>query len=357
MNGSQGLELLFQYAGEYRFADFTGLLRVLEASLPLEEFWEAYLMRAQIKLYAVDETILSDLEKISHFSGPPQFPRLSDIWRNDSPNRFIVFPKAPGVLAGFLALLPQVRQQLSRWYGQAGEFAARLVQAEIRYFLGDIRPALDLVEEQHRSGLKNNIEAILTQCLRFRCYLALSCPRPAEECMLDMIRLSQAHPECLATYRALRGWANLTTNWNGDTRRFYNDPDGKRVPVLDDRLEDVRMGSARTTPLEEPFLSYAVMTYENAYAIRQFYMDLLHAMYWFQAGDQQQAESYFLKLYRISAASGLIMPIVECGDHITPLLRYVKDSGWDCCPLWLDRVIERAGQYEKSLNAYQYSDT
>ena len=352
-NEANGLELLFQNACEYKFNEFDKLLVDLEASRPIEEIWEAYLMRAQIKLYSTDETVSADLEKIDRFNMPARFPRLSSIWRVDSPNRFIVFSNAPGELLNFLQALPQVRQKFSRWYGEQGDITVRLIQGEIHYFLGETGKALELAEEQHHSGQKNNIDTILNQGLQFRCYLAMCFPLKAEECMLDMIRLSQSHPECQPVYHAIRLWANLTTNWNGDSPRFYDDPSGKRMPVLEDRLEGIRMGSARTTPLEEPFVKYAESGYGNAYALRHYYMDLFHAMYWFQAGDYQQTESYFTKLYHIAAESGIYMPLVECGEQITPLLQHVKDSSWGCSRKLIDKVISRAEQYEKSLKAYQ----
>lgn len=353
MKESKSLELLFHYACEYKFDDFSGLLQKLEDGRSIEGYWEAYLMRAQIKLYAADATALDDLEKIARFSGTPKFPRLSCIWRADAPNRFIVFPKGPGALRGFLRTLPLVREKLRRWYGEQGDLIVRQIQGEIHYFLSEVKEALEYAEEQHRSGPKNNIEAILAQCVRFRCYLALSVPWKAEECMLDMIRLSQTHPECQPVYSSLRSWANLTTNWSGDTPRFYNDPNGRRMPILEDRLEGVRMGTARTTPLEDPFVRYAERNYDCAYALRQHYMDVFNSMYWFQAGDQQQMELFFRKVYQMTLESGIYMPLVECGEQLTPLFQYVKDSNWDFSQQWLDQIMSLAGQYEKGLNAYK----
>ena len=45
-------------------------------------------------------------------------------------------------------------------------------------------------------------------------------------------------------------------------------------------------------------------------------MDMCHAMYWFQADDYRQTRTYFSKLYHIALASGVSMPLVECGEHI-----------------------------------------
>jgi|GEM_PF-3355173 len=357
MSGTSDLELLFQYASEYKFSDFTKLFQELEAVRPLEDIWEAYLMRAQIKLYAADDSIGADLDRIARFDGLPRSPCLAHIWTADAPNRFIVFSKAPGALGGFLQALPRVRQKMGRWYGQQGDNAIRQIQAEINYFLGEIDEALGLAEEQHLSEPKSNTDDIMAQALCFRCNLALGRTERAEECMLDLIRLARAHPECLASYQALRGWANLTTNWNGDSPRFYKDPKGRRRPVLEDRLAGIRMGIAKMTPLEGPFVSYAESGYQEAYALRRYYMDLFHAMYWHQAGDNQQTESYFRKLYQTALDSGVLMPLVECGEQVTPLLHHVKDSNWGCSRTWLDEVISRAEQYEKSLNAYQNSET
>ena len=357
MTVKQDLELLFQYACEYKFNEFDQLLGELEAGPSTGEFWEAYLMRAQIKLSAADETVGDDLESIAEISESPKFPRLGDIWPADVPNRFIVFSKAPGALRGFLHRLPQVRKEMGRWYGKQGGTAAGQIQGEIHYFLGEIDKALDLAEEQQRSWAGNKLDAIFDQCLRFRCCLALGKPRQAEEHILEMIKSSRSYPECQAVYQAFRVWANLTTSWNGDAPRFYYGADGGKKPVLDDRLEGIRAGNASTTPLEEPFVRYAEQSYENSYTIRQYYMDLFHAMYWHEAGDRHQTESYFRELHQIAVDSGVCMPMVECGGQITPLLRHVKNSGWGCSPQWLDRIISLAEQYEKNLNAYNDSDT
>lgn len=346
------LELLFQYACEYQFDDFTRLFAKLKNSRPVEEIWEAYLMQAQIKLRACDRTAWTDLQSIKPFEGIPQFPCLADIWRVDAPNRLGVFCKAPDALNNFFHTLAHVRKEMTRWYGEPGVVMVRQLQCEIKYFMGEIEEAMKLAEEQYRSPAKNNTISALSQGLRFRCYLAMGLPRQAEECMLDMIRMSQEFPECFAIYRTLREWANLTTNWSGDTPRFYNASDGKKRPVLEDRLESIRMGIAKTTPLEDPFMRYAELHYEDAYNLRQYYMDFFHVMYWFEAGDYQQAEACFNKLYTIASASGLRMPLVEYGEQILPLLHYVKNMNWHCSQQWLEQIAAQARCYERGLRAY-----
>lgn len=353
MNGTEGLELLFQHASEYEFDSFDKLFSELKPALPEEAFWEAYLMRAQIKLHATDATVACDLQKAALIGGTPKYPCLFDRWPVDAPNRFIVFPKTPGDLHGFLQALPQVQEELGKWYGEQGRIAVRQIACEINYFLGHIDKALAFAIEQGSAQSPSPTDTTLSLCLLFRCYLAMGLSQKAGDCMLELIRSSQANPKCMLTYTAHRGWANLTTGWSGETPRFYKTPDGEQLPVLDDRLKSIRMGAARTTPLEEPFVNYAEHSYEGAYAVRQYYMDLFHAMYWFQMGDLQQAEFYFFNLYRVASMSGLLMPIVECGRQVVPLLQHMKRVAAPHERDWIAEILAHAMQYEKSLDGYR----
>ena len=353
MNGIKGLELLFQYASQYEFDNFDELFSELEPVLPDEEFWEAYLMRAQIKLHTTDTTVVEDLEKAAQAGDAPKYPCLFDSWTVDAPNRFIVFPKTPGDLRDFLQALPQVQEELGKWYGEQGRIAVRQLQCEINYFLGRIDEALAFAKEQDGAKSPNPVDTVLSLCLLFRCYLAMGLSRKARECMLELIRSSQTSPKCLPNYEAHRGWANLTTGWSGETPRFYETSGGEQLPILDDRLKSIRKGAARTTPLEEPFVNYAERSYKGAYAVRQYYMDLFHAMYWFQMGDHKQAEFYFFNLYCVASTSGLLMPFVECGGQIMPLLRYMKRVAAPHAQEWIAGVLAHAERYEKSLSVYR----
>lgn len=349
----RGLDLLFQYASGFDFDNFDKLFLELKPALPDDELREAYLMRAQIKLYATDATLVGDLEEAARIGVTvPRYPCLCDQWALDSPNRFIVFPKTEGALRAFLLTLPDIREEFGKWYGEQGSIAARQVQGEIHYFLGEIDKAFAFAEEQYGAKIKCPVYVALSLCLLYRCCLAGGLSQKAEDYMLELIRLSQSCPESLASYRALRAWANLTTGWNGETPRFYNAPGARWLPVLDARMENVRRGGARTTPLEKPFVNYAERSYKGAYALRQYYMDLFHAMYWFQVEDYGQAESYFSLLYHISSTSGLFMPFVECGKQIAPLLGYMKNMA-PRAKDWIAMVLPLAGQYEESLDAYR----
>lgn len=354
LDSNKNIDKLYQYASQHRFEDFDGLFLELEQTLSTEEFWEAYLMRAQIRLYATDNAFVDDLDHAEGFAGTlVRFPALFTVWRCDSPNRFIVFPKTPGSLQVFLQKLASARERLTQWYGNQAGIAVEQLCSEIRYFRGEVSEALALAEAVHAAAGKNPTAEILNQSMRFRCNLALGRVPTAEESMLDMIRLSRRYPECQAIYQMVRGWANLTTNWNGDMPRFYEDSDGKQQPVLDDRLEGMRMGTSRTTQLEKPFVEYARRSYNESYPLRECYVDLIRAMYWHQAGDYRQTETYFVGLYHTVEASGVIMPFLECGEQILSLLDYVRGSDMDCPVGWLDKISAMARQYEKGMNAYR----
>lgn len=357
MEGSQGLALLYQYAAEYQLSHFDRLFSELHAALPPEERWEASILRAQIRLYATDPTVADDLEQIGPPVGSPRFSPLSTQWKLGTPNRFIVFPKTPGTLQRFVQALPRMREIFARWYGEQGNILLRQFQGEVHYFMGDVQAALALAEEQSRAAFQNQTDAMEALILQFRCYLASGQPQKAEACMLDIIRLSKAHPECVAAYESFRGWAGATTSWSGDSPRFLDGPAGKHAPILDDRLAYIHDGSSQATALENPFIEYAKRSYEDAYTLRESYMDLFHAMHWLVIGDRRQAEVYFLKAYEIARASGVIMPIVESGAQATPLLRYIKNSRVDCSHQWLDDILARVEAYETCINLYRESYT
>jgi len=353
MNNNNNIELLFRYACDHKFEDFDILFSKMEEELPLYEFWEAYLMRAQIKLYTTDLTLLDDLAKAEQACAIPRFPLLFSLWQCDTVNHFIIYPKAFGALKTFLAALPQVSEKFSLWYGTQSCNALLQLQGEILYFMGDIEAALPFAEAQRGAESKNHIDTILALNLEYRCYLALIQPEKAHECMFNIIRHSKAYPECVEIYREFRQWANLTTGWSGDSPRFYEDEEGKKQPVLADRLEGIKLGIARDTPFESPFLKYAVKSYEGTYRLKQYYMDWFHAMYWLSIDDRKQAESYFKKVYEIMLASSLLMPIIECGEQVMPLLKHMQQCDANLC---LDNLMLRAARYEEGLKQYRLAD-
>ena len=353
MNNNKNMELLFRYACSRRFEDFDALFSKMEAEMSPDTFWEAYLLRAQIKLYSTDLTVLYDLAKAEQGSGRPQFSLLITNWKIDYLNRLILFPRAPGALKDFLSVLPLLSEKFSHWYGSQSDAVLLQLQGEILYFMGDIDAAMSFVEAQRAAEPENPTSAILALILEYRCCLALLQPEKAHQCMFGIIRHSKAYPECVEIYKGFRIWANLTTSWSGDSPRFYDDEYGKKHPVLADRMEGIRLGVARDTPLEYPFLKYAEKSYEGIYSLRQYYMDWFHAMYWCSINDQKQTEAYFHKVYEVAAASGVFMPIIECGAQSIPTLNYMKSSGMQ---LPLDNLVQRAAHYEECLGKYRLAD-
>lgn len=353
MDSGKHLELLYQYAVNHQFDEFDESFSELKATLSFELFWEAYLIRAQIKLFIADPSVVDDLDIAKHPDVQPHFACLNTIWEADAPNRFIVYSKEPGSLRRFMRSLPQVRDKMARWYGEAGEIMVRQMQINLLYCTGDIQESLALTNESLITGMGTHTDAFLLSCARFRCDLAMGKTDEAEQCMMDIIRMSKKYPECVAPYLAFRGWANITTSWNGDTPRFTEGHSGRQQPVLDDRLDDIRQGSARITPLETPFARYAQRHYKEAYTLRQYYMDVFHAMYWLYVGDHSQLEACIQRTYDIAIATGIVMPIVECGEQIMPLLRHMRHSGMDIADAWLSKISAMAQQYEKALERYR----
>lgn len=354
MSYHNGMEQLFRYACERRFNEFDSLFNEMEPVVSPEFFGEAYLFRAQIKLFATDLTILDDLAIAEQTVEMPQFPPVTNAWGNDGLNHFIVFPMERGRLREFLSALPVMREKLSRWYGDLSRVVLLQLQGEILYFMSEVEAALPFAQAQRELDSGNRIDEMLSLILEYRCYLAMAKPEKAHECMFDIIRQSKAFPECVEMYAEFRRWATITTSWSGDSPRVYTDEDGVARSVLEDRLAGIRLGLGRDTPLESPFLVYAEKRYEGAYSLRQYYMDWFHAMYWLSVEDTRQAEAYFHKIYEISVNSGIFMPIYECGVQAMPILRHMKSKG---CSLQADELIRRSNEYEAGLSAYRLADS
>lgn len=354
MNNSDSMRLLFQHARDHRFKEFDLLFSKMEAVLPPNELREAYLLRAQIKLYVTDLTILDDLKKAEMTGGTLRFPPLCIFWKSDGVNRFIVFPTADSALKDFLTALPVIQGKLYRWYDGQSDIMVRQVQCEIYYFMGEVEKALALSKGQYKAGDKSSTETMYALTLQYRCFLGMAEPEKAQQCMFEIIRMSKTYPECVDIYAQFRSWANMTTGWSGDSPRFYEDEDGETQPFLSDRVDGIKSGLSNDTILEMPFIKYGgFYAYNGAYSLRQYYMDLFHAIYWLSVHDYKQAQSYFQKIYEVMMTSGVLMPIIECGGQVMPLLKYIQKNNTTLC---LDRLMARAAQYEKGLWRYRLMD-
>lgn len=353
MDCERSIGRLYQYASRHQFEEFDALLALLEEEQPFEAMWEAYLMRAQIKLFSTDITLWDDLERVAQIKKKPQYACLNSVWECDIPNRFVVFPRESGALQMFCQTLPQTRSMMVRWYGVQGDNMVSIIQCNILYFMGDIQSSLSLSEASLSLSYGSDLDTLLFSINCFRCYLALGMPEKAERSIIQAIRLSAKHPECVAAYLCFRDWVNLTTNWSGDSPRFIENDQGMKLPVLDDRIESIRTGMARTTAMESAFIAYAERYYENAYGIRQHFMDVFNAIYWHAMRDYAQAEVFYGKMENTLTTTGLLMPGIECGGQILPLLKYAQSSITTAHNKLLAALMDKAQEYENALGAYQ----
>lgn len=353
MDEDNKMERLYDHASHLAFDDFDTLLAEIEAIHPFEDIVEAYAMRAQIKLFAADPSLLEDLAKVEQMDIRPWFACLNTVWECDMPNRFSVFPREPGMMRAFFDSLPQAQKTLSHLYGKQGDIMVRIIQCNILYFTGKLQDSLSLSEEMMQSGDLGNRDALLHSCNAFRCCMALDMPAMAEQYILKAIRLSKKDPDCVVAYEAFREWVNLTTGWNGDSPRYAEDKYGVKRPNLNDRLESIRSGIARATPVEAPFTSYAERHYKDAYTLRAYYMDIFHAIYWHMAGDSEQTKASFQKFHEVATETGIMMPIIESGGHIVPFLQDVLTLGSSSYDAWCVDLIDKAEQYEVTIDMYR----
>lgn len=352
MDCDTGLKSLVAHASAYEFDDFEDLFQEMLSASSGEGLQEAHRMRAQIKLFAADETLLGDLER-GEGEEPPALPCLGRQWVFDSPNRFVVFNRAQGGLDRFVRALPAAEEGLARWYGAAGRSMARQMQAEILYYRGDAQAALAIAHEYRQSPLRHSGDDIALFYLLFRCYLALGEQEGAKESMLQMVKLARGYPECEEPYQTVREWTNMTTGWSGDTPRFHHVPGAGEIPVLEDRLEAVRKGIPELSASEKPFAAYARRAYRGSLTMRRHYMDVFYTILWYQAGDFRQMEASFLRACRVSLSTGIVMPFVEYGKQILPLFRHIRDSEIACPPEWMEKIYRLAERYEESLEVYR----
>lgn len=352
MDSDRTLELLFQYASNYKLIDFNHIYteRIANHDTPP---LDACLMQAQIKLISGDETFIQDLETADRLGGKPHFPCLYNRWIMDGPNRFFLFRNAPRSPEHFFTSLPPAKEILTRFYGDTSAGIIRQIQSEMLYYHGAFEDAIKLAKEQYLDSESHSHSSILAQYVLFRCALATGRYRDAEKAMLDMVLSAKINPACLKAYRVIRSWANATTGWSGETPRFQKLPEGDVSPDLSDRLSAIQKGISHLTPLEKTFEEYATLHYDHVYSMRQYFMNVFNAMYWFQIGDLKQTETSFLSAYQTAENTALIVPFIEYGKQIIPLLEYIKSSDLKVSPALIDQMLTMARSYETNLNAYR----
>lgn len=356
MPSEANLSPLFDAAHRQDFAAFRRLFETLEGQLSPADFAEAYLLRAQIKLYASDATLLQDLAKAQQNGAKPQFAFLCGQWKCDALNRFVVFPLQQGALQAFLQALPAAHQAFALHYGQPGAGAVQQIESEIYYFMGDAETALQLSQQRSAHPATRKVEKMQALILQYRCHLALGQTQKAQEVMIEIIGLSKRHPECVESYQAFRAWANLTTGWGGDSPRFQSNANGERQPDFSDRLRGIKQGIGRDTPLEAPFVQQAKCSFGKACSLRELYMELFNTLYWQSTQDDENMQLHIHRVQNVVNATGLMMPLIESGEQIMPLLRYLEAEQPGEVTCWHATLSQRAAQYESYLAAYRLTN-
>lgn len=356
MNNFERLKLLFGYATELQFERFDELFGEMEQSADSGEIGEAYLMRAQIKLFAADISFLADLQKADSMPTEIRFPALPSQWKTDSYNRSVVFRNDFGAVEQFSQNLDVANEKFGHWYGERGLTMVRQIKSDICYFLGEFAEAKTLAEKQIESKEVSPIDVLVSKIMQFRCNLAIGESASAEENMLDTVRLSRANPELQGAYQVFRQWVILTTNWSGDSPRYSDDREDVRHPRLEDRVEGIRQGIDKLSNWEVPFYEYAKSHYENAYTLRKYYMDVFSAVYWLLAGDFKNSDHFFKTAYDIAQKTGQVSPFIEFGEQILLLFHSAKERGLKCSEEWIEKVSQKAKLYEKGIREYRRLD-
>lgn len=346
---------LQEYVSSYKLLEFKKLSDEILLDGSVGCLVDVYLLRAQVKLFAADETMLDDLNAAFKLGVTPKAGCIFSSWLPQDPNSFVVFSKEKGTLGRFLEALPKAGDLLSHWYGEDGHLMASQIQSEILYFTAKLDEAAAIARKQ-RERVGSSAAAMMASYVLFRCYLAMGETKNAQAAMLDIIKLSgdnASSASCPQMYRTIRDWANITTGWSGDTPRYHETPDGSVLPVLEDRTAAIQKGIAKLGPTEKPFFEYAALCSDSIYTVRNLYMDIFYTLYDYRAGQLEQMGSYFRRVYEISRNSGIIMPLVEYGMQIVPLLKHILTEDKEYEGKWLHETITLAEKYEQSIDEFR----
>lgn len=132
-------------------------------------------------------------------------------------------------------------------------------------------------------------------------------------------------------------------------------PTGKEYPVFDDRLDAIQDGIGRSGPTEEPFERIAREIFPQVCGMRQLYMGIFDAMQQARGDYANVFGPEFRTVYAISVGNGILMPFVEYGRQIVPLLEYImredNDNLFD--REWVAAIYNLAGAYERGLESFR----
>lgn len=349
------IQQLYEYALEYKLTDFHQLYheKVLQDG---DNMAEAHLLCAQLKIMTADESFQDELSKAEGAKIQLKHPCLYLKWQPKDPNGLIIYRKKEGNLQCFLDALDKREKRLERWYGNAGLDMCRQIKSEILYFMGRVREAAEIAEDLFEGTKGNCAKYITAGYALIRCYLALDEIDMAQETMLGIIRAVNTSAESdtgRIAYRAIRRWVNITTGWGGDMPRYHHTPDNVVLPVLEDRISEIINGIDQLGPTEQPFADFSQLEYDDSKTVRDLYMDIFRCVHAFRMRELSYSDPKFEEAYSASRPNNLIMPFVEYGKQIVPLLNYIIESKNKYDREWIENIIVLAERYEESINSYR----
>lgn len=351
----QIVKQLYDYAVGYKMTEFSELFSEYQ-NWQGEARPETNLLCAQLMLMTADSGFAAQLEQAKTLSGKPIYPCLYHTWQLEDANAFILFDKEPDSLMQFLKGIRQAVGLMQNWYGDAGAGMCDQITSEILYFTGRTDEAAELAVRQCQRAGEDRSAYLLAGYVLLRSYMALGESALAQEVLMDIISATHENDKenfSNRMYRNIRSWVNLTTGWSGDMPRYYYTPDNIVLPVLEDRTSEILKGIDKLGPTEEPFLEYARTNNRDVCTMRQLYMDIFYAVYHFRVKQRRETRQYFTRAYLAARPNDLIMPFVEYGNQIIPLLEHMSENenGYD--QDWLNKVITCAEKYEKGLVCFR----
>lgn len=349
---------LYDHARNFRLTEYRQLSEQLTETLRGADLGEVYLLRAQLKLFTCDETLLDDLTAADELlQGASRIPPFFDTFEPLSPNTFFMFPPTEGGVARFQKALRDAHDLLDKYCGARGVEMSEQVESEILYFTGRIVEAIALSEPMFErfAQEKNYAMAIPAGYTLLRCCMATG--RDTYPVISAIFKWSRDYPEscCPSMYKVIRSWANVTTGWSGDTPRYHTMPTGGILPALEDRIDAIEHGIAELTTTEIPFAEMRRADGAAFCTMRELYVDVFKMMVDFKFHALKGAEHAFRAFYTTSRNTGLIMPIVEYGHQIVPLLESVleADAGKEYDAQWIENLIDLSSRYEKRLRRFR----
>lgn len=321
-----------------------------------EDLGELYLSLAQAKLFACDETVLDDLKAAKHLL--PEGSRVTTIGtvlEPSSPHTFIVFNSEAGALNRYRVILRKAAPILKKLCGGMSGDIIWAYEAEMLYYTGYIQKALEIAEPLWAHTVKNNyyMLAYYVGHVLIRCYISTADSEKMETTLSQLIRYSKilSIPRNRILYNYINDWINCTTGWMGEVPRFIASPNGIEQPMLDDRISMMNGVMAAYSKVEESYIQLAKHQMARAYSIKEVCSNLYEAVILYKLGRKNHAASLFYDMYSITQKNRIIMPFVEYGAQILPLMQYAlsRKDGERFARRWSDKLHHMATKYEESL--------